>query len=86
MQSEAVINQQMMRDQAERSRALKRCRQSFVQRLLGCWQHDLSRPFTREGKTYRVCTKCGLSRDFNLNTFKTHGVSYTLPPKPLTHN
>jgi hypothetical protein len=76
MQSVAVINQQMMRDQAERSRALNDAANRLVQRLLGCWQHDLSRPFTREGKTYRVCTKCGLSRDFNLNTFKTHGVSY----------
>ena len=86
MQSVAVINQQMMRDQAERSRALNEAANRLVERLLGCWQHDLSRPFTREGKTYRVCTKCGLSRDFNLNTFKTHGVSYALPPKPLAHN
>ena len=86
MQSVAVINQQMIRDQEQRSRALNDAANRLVQRLLGCWQHDLSRPFTREGKTYRVCTKCGLSRDFNLKTFKTHGVSYALPPKPLAHN
>ena len=85
MQSVAVLNQQMMTDQAERSRVLNDAANRLVQRLLGCWQHDLGRPFTRDGKTYRVCTKCGLSRDFNLSTFKTHGASYKLAPKPLSN-
>jgi hypothetical protein len=25
----------------------------LVQRVLGCWQHDLSRPFSHRGRTYR---------------------------------
>ena len=79
MQSVAVLNQQMTKDHAERSRALKDAAQRVVVRLLGCWQHDLSRPFTRNGKTYRVCLNCGLSRDFNLDTWETHGVSRALP-------
>lgn len=79
MQSVALLNQRITKDHAQRSRALKDAAQRVVVRLLGCWQHDLSRPFTRDGKTYRVCVKCGLSRDFNLNTWETHGASYALP-------
>ena len=80
MQSVAVLNQRMNDDYAERSRALNHAAQRLVNRLLGCWQHDLSRPFTRNGKSYRVCVKCGISKDFNVTTWKTHGTSYV----PLT--
>jgi hypothetical protein len=86
MQSIAVLDQQMIKNQAERSRALNNAAGRLVQRLLGCWQHDLSRPFTRGGKTYRVCMKCGLSRDFNLAAWKTQGASYALPPWPQSQN
>jgi len=79
MQSVAVLNQRMNDDYAQRSRALNHAAQRLVNRLLGCWQHDLSRPFTRNGKSYRVCMKCGMSKDFNLSTWKTHGAPYALP-------
>jgi hypothetical protein len=84
MQSVAVLNEKMVDDHAERSRALTDVAQRLVVRLFGCWQHDLSRPFTRDGKTYRVCMKCGLSRDFDLNTWETHGASYAVPPHILS--
>jgi hypothetical protein len=86
MQSIAVLDQQIIKSHAERSRVLNNAAGRLVQRLLGCWQHDLSRPFTRGGKTYRVCMKCGLSRDFNLVAWKTQGASYSLPPRPLSQN
>ena len=79
MQSVAVLNQRMNDDYVQRSRALNHAAQRLVNRLLGCWQHDLSRPFTRNGKSYRVCMKCGMSKDFNLSTWKTHGGLYALP-------
>ena len=86
MQSITALNQQMAKDYAERSRTLNSTAQRLVARLVGgCWQHDLSRPFTRNGKTYRVCMKCGLSRDFNLNTWETHGASYAPPPASLSN-
>jgi hypothetical protein len=72
MQSVGTINQQLIKDRAERSRALNDAAKRLLQRVLGCWQHDLSRPFTNNGKTYRVCVKCGISRDFNLATWKTN--------------
>jgi hypothetical protein len=71
MQSVATINQQMIKGHAERSKALNEAARSLLQRVLGCWQHDLSRPFTNNGRTYRVCVKCGMSRDFNLTTWQT---------------
>ena len=79
MQSVAVLNEKMNKGYAERSRELNNAAQRLVVRLFGCWQHDLSRPFTRNGKTPRVCLKCGLSRDFNLTTWKTQGASYSAP-------
>jgi hypothetical protein len=71
MQSVATINQQFIQVHAERNRALNDTAKRLWQRVLGCWQHDLSRPFTNNGKTYRVCVKCGMSRDFNLATWQT---------------
>jgi len=86
MQNIAALNQQMTKDYAERSRALNNAAQRLVARLVGgCWQHDLSRPFTRNGKTYRVCMKCGLSRDFNLSTWETHGASYAAPAASISN-
>lgn len=79
MHSIAIMSQQRSKDHEERSRALNDAAKRLLQRLLGCWQHDLGRPFTHKGKTYRVCVKCGLARDFNLTTWKTQGGSYALP-------
>jgi hypothetical protein len=85
MQNIATIDRQIFRQQqAERTRELNTAAQTLVQRLLGCWQHDLSRPFTYQGRTYRVCLKCGLSRDFNLKTWKTQGASYTWVPESVS--
>jgi hypothetical protein len=86
MQSVATINQQMIQDHAERTRALNDAAKSLVEKLLGCWQHDLSRPFTHQGRTYRVCVKCGLSKDFNLTSWKTQAVTYALPPNSLSQH
>jgi hypothetical protein len=87
MQSTSTMTQQMFtRQQAERTRVLNNAARRLVQRLLGCWQHDLSRPFTHQGRTYRVCMNCGLSRDFNPKTWETHGASYTLAPSHTSLN
>ena len=79
MQSVAVLNERMNDDYAERNEALSQAAQRLVNRLLGCWQHDLSRPFTRNGKSYRVCVKCGIYKSFNLDTFRTQGLIHALP-------
>jgi hypothetical protein len=86
MQSIATINEQMIAVEKERSRVLNDAAKRLVQRLLGCWQHDMSRPFTRQGKSYRVCLKCGMSRDFNLDTWKTQGRFYARASRSLSSN
>lgn len=85
MQSIATINLQRIESHAERTRALNDAAKRLVQRVLGCWQHDLSRPFSHRGRTYRVCVKCGMARDFNPENWKTHGPSYRLPAN-LSHS
>lgn len=86
MQSYAMLKQQRMKDDAERIRAMNEAAQGVLQRLFGCWQHDLSRPFSYGGRTYRVCVKCGRSRNFNPTTWKTYGASYVLQPNPVSPN
>ena len=41
--------------------------------VFGCRHRRMGRPFTREGRTYRVCLACGMSRDFDPATWKTYG-------------
>ncbi len=41
-----------------RSRTLSEAAHGLVRKLVGCLQHDLSRPFRHHGKRYRVCFKC----------------------------
>lgn len=53
-------------DYAERVQALNEAAKQLADSLLGCWQHELSRPFAFNGKTYRVCLKCGMMRDLHL--------------------
>jgi hypothetical protein len=51
-----------------------------------CWHRKMSRPFTRDGQTYRVCLKCGVRRAFDLQNWKTQGGYYrenqTMQPDP----
>ena len=47
-----------------------------VTRVFGCHHLSMSRPFTRDDRTYRVCLKCGKRRDFDLETWKMSGPYY----------
>jgi hypothetical protein len=44
--------------------------------LLVCWHRKMSRPFTRDGETYRVCLRCGMHRKFDLQQWQTKGEYY----------
>jgi hypothetical protein len=44
--------------------------------LFFCWHRKMSRPFTRDGETYRVCLRCGVHRQFDLKEWKTKGDYY----------
>lgn len=45
-------------------------------RVFGCWHQQLSRPFTNNNESYRVCLHCGAHRRFDTKTFKTFGPFY----------
>ena len=47
-----------------------------LNRLFGCWHSEMSRPFSTEGQTYRVCLACGARRQFNIGSWKTQGDFY----------
>lgn len=48
----------------------------LIGRIFGCWHQELSRPFTNERESYRVCLHCGAHRRFDTKTFKTYGPYY----------
>jgi hypothetical protein len=48
----------------------------FFAGIFGCWHKELSRPFTTQKESYRVCTHCGARRHFDPETLETYGQFY----------
>ena len=48
-------------------------------KIFGCWHKDLSRPFSNNTSSYRVCVDCGARRMFDTKSFKTLGTFYYAP-------
>jgi hypothetical protein len=44
--------------------------------LFRCWHRKMSRPFTRDGRTFCVCLRCGMRRNFDLEAWKSTGDYY----------
>ena len=53
----------------------------LVFRSWSCSHQQISRPFTSDGKTYRVCLQCGMHRDFDVKTWKMKGRYYNETPR-----
>jgi hypothetical protein len=49
---------------------------NFANRVFGCWHRELSRPFTRQGQTFRTCLGCGARREFDLSKWENKGGFY----------
>ena len=49
---------------------------NLVGRFFGCWHSELSRPFTFEGESYRMCLDCGARRRFIPATWTSVGTYY----------
>ena len=47
-----------------------------ISKFWTCWHRRMSRPFTRDGETYRVCLRCGVQRRFDLEQWRTKGKYY----------
>ena len=52
-----------------------------VAELCGCQHKEMSRPFSRQGETYRVCINCGARRQFDEKTWKSSGRYYHKPAR-----
>ncbi|HYY57523.1 MAG TPA: hypothetical protein VE842_09325 [Pyrinomonadaceae bacterium] len=44
--------------------------------LFGCWHREMSRPFTLDCNTYRVCLDCGARRAFDPERWEMVGAYY----------
>jgi hypothetical protein len=51
----------------------------LIGKLFGCWHKELSRPFTNEKSSYRVCLSCGAMKQFDTSNLKTYGPFYHPP-------
>ena len=73
MQNVATFTQRRATDYAARQETLNKALERLLTQIFGCYHRDLSRPFTHNNKTYRVCMSCGMGRSFDLKTWKTFG-------------
>jgi hypothetical protein len=44
--------------------------------LFGCPHKEMSRPFSRQGETFRVCITCGAHRQFDAKSWNSVGPFY----------
>lgn len=49
--------------------------------IFGCQHREMSRPFSRQGETYRVCITCGARRQFDEKTWNSSGRHYHKPAR-----
>ncbi len=54
---------------------------SRVGEIFGCQHKQMSRPFSRQGETYRVCINCGARRTFDATTWKSSARPYFKPAR-----
>ena len=55
-------------------------------KIFGCWHKDVSRPFTINKGSYRVCLDCGARKMFDTKSFKTLGTFYYPPSVAFDRN
>ena len=74
MQTEPVTLGPYLRGQENRTSSLKV--RNWLGGIFGCQHRDMSRPFSRQGETYRVCLTCGARRQFIESSWETSGPFY----------
>jgi hypothetical protein len=53
---------------------------NWLTRVFGCWHSEMSRPFTRDGESYRTCLECGARRQFDAARWEMVGAYYYAAP------
>jgi len=74
MQSEPVTLGRYLSGRENRTSSLKV--RNWLGGIFGCQHKDMSRPFSRQGETYRVCLTCGARRQFSESSWETSGPFY----------
>lgn len=54
---------------------------NWIGEVFGCQHRERSRPFSRQGETYRVCISCGARRRFDESTWNSTGRFYYKPAR-----
>lgn len=78
MQAVTTLKQQQIGRHSERQQSLTAA-PSWLTRIFGCWHKEMSRPFTLQRESYRVCLECGAHRHFNTRTWEMTGPFYYEP-------
>lgn len=78
MQAVATLKQQNIGRHSEQPQAMNAVT-SWLTRIFGCWHKEMSRPFTLQSESYRVCLECGAHRHFNTQTWEMTGPFYYEP-------
>lgn len=60
----------------EPANGLRRLGYELLRLFFGCLHWNMSRPFTRDGRTFCVCLRCGMRRNFDLQQWKLTGDYY----------
>jgi hypothetical protein len=73
MQNIISISQPQLVPQQEVIAGLRPALEQLLGSLFGCKHRRLSWPITHGRGTYRVCVRCGMSRNFDPHTWKSFG-------------
>ena len=60
--------------------------ESIFAKVFGCWHLNMSRPFTVDNESYRVCLNCGAHRQFDVKSWEMHGRYYYQAPLTASAN
>ncbi len=74
MQTEPIILGRYLRRRDSRTSTLGV--RKWLGGIFGCQHKEMSRPFSRQGESYRVCLACGARRQFIESTWETSGPFY----------
>ncbi len=81
MQHVISISQPRLAPRREVMAGLRSRLKRLLVSLIGCRHRRLSWPMTHGRETYRVCVRCGMSRNFDPQTWKSFGPFYRPDPR-----
>ena len=76
MEANQITDESQANANCEASSVTGRRVSGWPNRMFGCWHKEMSRPFSDDGQSYRVCLTCGARRDFNLKRWQMQGEFY----------